>query len=48
MNKWYYENGQLEQEVNVTDGYRNGVEKGYYLNGDLEYQINCKDDKENG
>ena len=43
-----YENGQLQQEVNLKKGKKHGPFKTYYSNGQLESESTYKDGKEDG
>ena len=38
--KFYFEDGQLDQEINYKDGIFNGVCKWYYVNGQLKVEGN--------
>jgi antitoxin component YwqK of YwqJK toxin-antitoxin module len=43
--KSYYDNGQLEAEVNYIDGLRQGIYKLYHSNGQLWNEVNYIDGK---
>ena len=46
--KKYYENGQLESEINFKDGKYEGQWKWYYVNGNIKKEGNFKDGKNEG
>ena len=44
----YFENGQLQHEINLKDGINDGSSTGWYENGQIESTGNYKDGKEDG
>ena len=46
--KSYWENGQLEVEVNYINGLMNGIYKSYWNNGQLWEEVNYIDGKKEG
>ena len=48
VQKEYYENGNIESEIEVKDNMKNGVAKWYYINGKLNFEANYVNDKEEG
>ena len=46
--KYFYENGQLEYEVNFDNGEKNGIQKYYYKNGKLSNEGKFVDGKREG
>jgi antitoxin component YwqK of YwqJK toxin-antitoxin module len=45
---WWYENGQLEEEVNFINGHQDGIGKHYYNNGQIKEKVSFTNGKENG
>ena len=45
---WYYENGNIQSEINYENGFKDGLFKLYYKNGNIKVQGRYKDDNRNG
>ena len=45
---WYYENGDMQSQVNYRHGFKNGLFQYYYKNGNIKIQGKYKKDKRNG
>ena len=48
IHKKWYENGQLEFELNLKNGKKDGLYKWWYENGQLEYELNLKNGELDG
>ena len=48
VTKWWFENGQLEQEVFYKNGERNGARKRFFQNGQIREDLNYVNDKMDG
>jgi|TARA_B110000240_G_scaffold174638_1_gene201240 antitoxin component YwqK of YwqJK toxin-antitoxin module len=46
--KWFYENGQLRDEINYSNGEEDGLKRIYYENGQLQFEVRFKNGKEDG
>ncbi len=45
---WYYENGDMQSQVNYRHGFKNGLFKYFYKNGNIKVQGKYKKDKRIG
>ena len=45
---WYYENGDMQSQVNYRHGFKNGLFQYFYKNGNIKIQGKYKKDKRNG
>ena len=48
IHKKWYENGQLEFELNLKNGKKDGLYKWWYENGQLEFELNLKNGELDG